>query len=232
MLVFESWQRLNISRWRTTEMKFSIFLLATRYSQALSKIHKRCQNRMQGELGEIGTTLLWNGLSFFIIQKAVSTNVKFVELIFRKRFRDWPRNISKRGLFPNIISREKKTVSFFLRDVLLSCNTWKRLKLVQKCFFDSQSRRIKLLTFPNFSDAVRVPYLVSPWSYRIWWTADELNKAKSNCLSGPRFTQLREKLAKFKKCHGKAILPCEPRLRVTLTGDLLSSLSLAGADNM
>ena len=69
-------------------MKFSIFLLATRYSQALSKIHKRCQNRMQGELGEIGTTLLWNGLSFFIIQKAVSTNVKFVELIFRKRFRD------------------------------------------------------------------------------------------------------------------------------------------------
>ena len=38
---------------------------------------------MQGELGEIGTKLLWNGLSFFIIQKAVSTNVKFVELIFR-----------------------------------------------------------------------------------------------------------------------------------------------------
>jgi len=56
------------------------------YSQALSKIHKPCQNRMQGELGEIGTKLLWNGLSFFIIQKTVSTNVKFVELIFRMIF--------------------------------------------------------------------------------------------------------------------------------------------------
>ena len=79
-------------------MKFSIFLLATRYSQALSKIHKRCQNRMQGELGEIGTTLLWNGLSFFLSFRKLSAQMSS----------SWNSSLENDfaidlGIFPNVV---------------------------------------------------------------------------------------------------------------------------------
>lgn len=117
---------------------------------------------------------------------------------------DWPRNNFQTWSLSKYYFPRKWSVSFFLRDVLLSCNT---LESGLSCFrnvFRSPILVKKSLTFPNLS--ARVPYLVTLWSHRIWWTADELNKAKTNSLSGPRFTQLPEKLLKFMKCHWKAIL--------------------------